>query len=315
MDDPLSPLANECFFIAPIGDEGTPIRKRSDGILKFIVSRAAEELGLTAVRADQISSPGQITVQVIDHILRARAAVADLTGQNPNVFYELAIRHTARLPVALIVSNDDPPLPFDIFQMRTIMFDHTDLDSADQCRQDIVKHLQQALEGAVDSPIANTLDLRALQGGNQLERNIAELVTRIEDLSRQQQQTVETVRAIAGWDHLAQPSGFSSGSGSGKTYAEAVGDRLHSVRLSKDLSLQDIEELSGKEFKTSVLGAYERGERSIAVPRLQRLALFYGVPVDYLLPRISPSVTMPPAEDGTQDRQESSGRTPDPEAP
>jgi transcriptional regulator with XRE-family HTH domain len=53
------------------------------------------------------------------------------------------------------------------------------------------------------------------------------------------------------------------------------------------LSLHDVEDASSKEFKASVLGAYERGERSISVPRLQRLAIFYGVPVDQLLPRLS----------------------------
>jgi transcriptional regulator with XRE-family HTH domain len=70
------------------------------------------------------------------------------------------------------------------------------------------------------------------------------------------------------------------------SYAEQVGERLRNIRLQKGLSLHDVEERSGKEFKASVLGAYERGERSISVPRLQRLAIFYGVPVDHLLPRL-----------------------------
>src|SRR5882672_11569790 len=68
-------------------------------------------------------------------------------------------------------------------------------------------------------------------------------------------------------------------------YAEAVGERLRNVRFQKALSLHDVEITSRDEFKASVLGAYERGERSISVPRLQRLARFYGVPVDQLLPR------------------------------
>jgi transcriptional regulator with XRE-family HTH domain len=51
------------------------------------------------------------------------------------------------------------------------------------------------------------------------------------------------------------------------------------------MSLQDVEAESMEEFKASVLGAYERGERAISVPRLQRLARFYNVPVDQLLPR------------------------------
>src|SRR4051812_31963128 len=69
------------------------------------------------------------------------------------------------------------------------------------------------------------------------------------------------------------------------TYAVKVGTRLRAIRKQKRLSLQDVEASSDQEFKASVLGAYERGERAISVPRLQRLARFYNVPVDQLLPR------------------------------
>lgn len=68
-------------------------------------------------------------------------------------------------------------------------------------------------------------------------------------------------------------------------YAARVGERLRLVRKQKHLSLQAVEALSSNEFKASVLGAYERGERTISVPRLQRLAQIYNVPVDQLLPR------------------------------
>jgi transcriptional regulator with XRE-family HTH domain len=68
------------------------------------------------------------------------------------------------------------------------------------------------------------------------------------------------------------------------TYAVRVGQRLRAIRRQKRLSLQDVEAGSEQEFKASVLGAYERGERAISVPRLQRLARFYAVPVDQLLP-------------------------------
>ena len=67
-------------------------------------------------------------------------------------------------------------------------------------------------------------------------------------------------------------------------YGRRVGERLRSIRRQKRLSLQDVEANSAQEFKASVLGAYERGERAISVPRLQRLARFYNVPVDQLLP-------------------------------
>ena len=67
-------------------------------------------------------------------------------------------------------------------------------------------------------------------------------------------------------------------------YGRKVGDRLRVIRRQKRLSLQEVEAQSHQEFKASVLGAYERGERAISVPRLQRLARFYRVPVDQLLP-------------------------------
>ena len=75
-------------------------------------------------------------------------------------------------------------------------------------------------------------------------------------------------------------------SGVDANYTRQVGLRLRGVRRSQRLSLHDVEVSSEKEFKASVLGAYERGERAISVPRLQRLARFYGVPVDHLLPVI-----------------------------
>src|SRR5580693_10170682 len=67
-------------------------------------------------------------------------------------------------------------------------------------------------------------------------------------------------------------------------YAVRVGERLRNVRKQQRLSLQAVEAASDQEFKASVLGAYERGERAISVPRLQRHAKFYNVPVDRLLP-------------------------------
>lgn len=69
------------------------------------------------------------------------------------------------------------------------------------------------------------------------------------------------------------------------SYARAVGERLRKLRHQRGLSLLAVEEATGREFKTSVLGAYERGERVISVLRLQRLAAVYRVPVDHLLPR------------------------------
>lgn len=63
-----------------------------------------------------------------------------------------------------------------------------------------------------------------------------------------------------------------------------LGDHLRTLRKQKGLSLQDVEAQSSHEFKSSVLGAYERGERAISAARLARLAELYRLPLRAMLP-------------------------------
>jgi transcriptional regulator with XRE-family HTH domain len=84
-------------------------------------------------------------------------------------------------------------------------------------------------------------------------------------------------------------------------YSRNVGQRLRAIRKQKRMSLQEVEAASSQEFKASVLGAYERGERAISVPRLQRLAGFYNVPVDQLLPHDDSAIDLR-ERTGTDDR-------------
>jgi transcriptional regulator with XRE-family HTH domain len=87
-------------------------------------------------------------------------------------------------------------------------------------------------------------------------------------------------------------------------YAVEVGGRLRAVRRQKGLSLQAVEEMSGQEFRASILGAYERGQRRISVPRLQRLAQLYGTPVDHFLPPGSEEFAVAGAEESQSARRE-----------
>jgi hypothetical protein len=192
-DATLPALEAECFFIAPIGSEDSDERRRSDGVKDYIVAPAAIELGLVVVRADLIAAPGQITRQVIEHVVGARAAVVDLTGANANVYYEMAVRHTAQLPTVLIAEKDSK-LPFDIAQMRTIFFDHRDLKSAADCSRDIVRHLQEAMAGAVDSPIASSVAVSAFREGTQAEQLLAEVVSTVESVSANVRSLEERIR-------------------------------------------------------------------------------------------------------------------------
>ena len=67
-------------------------------------------------------------------------------------------------------------------------------------------------------------------------------------------------------------------------FDRALGDRLRAARRRRGWSLHEVERTSSNEFKSSVLGAYERGERSISVQRLHRLAQIYSVEVAHLIP-------------------------------
>lgn len=150
---------NTCFYITPIGEEGSEFRKHADLFLGSIVEPALEEsFGLKVIRADTIDKPGVITRQIIDYIMRSRLVVADLSFHNPNVFYELAIRHAARLPVVQIIRKADK-IPFDLNQVRTISIDTTDIYSLvpkiNIYRAEIANQARRVLDDpdAVDNPI------------------------------------------------------------------------------------------------------------------------------------------------------------------
>jgi len=114
----------------------------------------ALELGLGVVRADQIDNPGLITAQVIQHLLHARLVIADLSFHNPNVFYELAIRHATGKPTVLICRAADS-LPFDISDVRTIRVDTTDIHSfvtqMETWRAELTNMARRSLDDAATS--------------------------------------------------------------------------------------------------------------------------------------------------------------------
>lgn len=173
-----------CFVISPIGDLDSETRKRSDQVLKHVIRPAATSCGYKAVRADEIDKPGMITSQVIQHVVNDALVVADLTERNPNVFYELAIRHALRKPLVQIIRKGEA-IPFDVAGTRTIYVDHKDLDSVEAAKNEIVEQIR-ALEkdsSDIETPISVSLDLQLLrQSEKPEERSLADLVAAVVDL-------------------------------------------------------------------------------------------------------------------------------------
>lgn len=147
------------FYITPIGDLGSEHRDHSDLFLGSIVEPALEALKLRVVRADQIDQPGVITKQVIEYLFKARLVIADLSYHNPNVFYELAIRHMLRKPVVQLMRANDR-IPFDVNQIRTITIDTSSIykmvPQLEAYKSQLAAQVRSVLENpeAVDSPIS-----------------------------------------------------------------------------------------------------------------------------------------------------------------
>ncbi|TWT67485.1 TIR domain-containing protein [Allorhodopirellula solitaria] len=108
-----------CFVMMPFG---APIGKYYDSVYK----PAIEKAGLTPMRADdEIFGAGKIMDQIWLGINNAKILVAELTGKNPNVFYELGLAHALQKPVVLVSSNEDD-VPFDLRHIRVIYYDCSD---------------------------------------------------------------------------------------------------------------------------------------------------------------------------------------------
>lgn len=152
-------FSDVCFYVTPIGEEGSEQRKHSDLFLSSIVEPALEQFKMSVIRADAIGKPGTITKQIIEYLVKAKLVIADLSFHNPNVFYELAIRHAARLPVVQIVRTADN-IPFDLSQSRTVKIDTTDIYSLvprlEVYKSEIATQVRAALADpdAVDNPIS-----------------------------------------------------------------------------------------------------------------------------------------------------------------
>ena len=159
-----SPFEKSCFFIAPIGEPGTVVREDSDQVLRYIVRPAAARLGFNAFRADEIAEPGIITSQVIERIVESPLVIADLTGHNPNVFYELAIRHAIRKPFVQMIRRGEG-IPFDVATARTVRYE-LDLNGAEEAVNEIARQIEflQNDPSTLETPISITLDLQNLRG-------------------------------------------------------------------------------------------------------------------------------------------------------
>lgn len=121
------------FVISPIGSPGTAEHRRYQLALDYIVKKALCEPEWRVIRADSEESPDSIGTKVIERILESDLTIANLTDQNPNVFYELAVAHGYKRPVIHMMESGQK-IPFDVSDQRAIFYDLSDPESVDQAK-------------------------------------------------------------------------------------------------------------------------------------------------------------------------------------
>lgn len=113
-------IQKKCFIITPIGIETSETRDKAEGVIEAI-KPVLENLGFEIEIPHQMPKPGSITQQILNSILYDDLVIANLTELNPNVMYELAVRHASGKPVVTI-AEIDTKLPFDITTERSIFY-------------------------------------------------------------------------------------------------------------------------------------------------------------------------------------------------
>jgi hypothetical protein len=170
----------KCFVISPIGEEGSDVRKIADQVLKHLIMPVTQEYGYETVRADKIADSGLITKAILQNIISSDLVIADLSRHNPNVFYELAVRHAFGKPVIQIIDKEYN-IPFDVFDMWTIHYS-MDLDGIDTAKEKLKAAIEQIPEdGFMETPISEVASLVKLSDiGNSEGSGLTELVNELQ---------------------------------------------------------------------------------------------------------------------------------------
>lgn len=124
----------KCFVVSRIGEDGSDVRKQADQVLKHIIKPVCQNCGFDVTRVDQVNQSDSITETIIDYLKNSELVIADITGHNPNVFYEMGYRASLNKPIIYMKSKEES-IPFDIQNIRTFEYDLKNLDSVDEIKE------------------------------------------------------------------------------------------------------------------------------------------------------------------------------------
>jgi hypothetical protein len=141
----MSPTKETLFVISPIGRDHSAERRQADKLYEEIIKPVADNCGYNALRADHIPHSGDITEQIYKGLIESPMVIAVLTNSNPNVFYELAVRHLLKKPVVQICSKQYMKnIPFDVKLIKVLPHpDLGDVNGIKSYRKELAKHIRE----------------------------------------------------------------------------------------------------------------------------------------------------------------------------
>jgi hypothetical protein len=245
-----------CFVVSAFGSSPDEQRRHKQ-VLRHLVQKVLAER-YEVVRADQIDDEGLITNQIIEHLLEDDLVVADLTGLNPNVFYEIAVRHAARKPIVHLITKGEA-IPFDVANMRAVPYALDDPDLLEEAQGELdrkVRAIEERDWTAGPNPVSAARDVWLLRDSDQPgAKEAADLLAGFNQLQDEVRSLSRRVTAREGTR--------------GDPPAWAV-EKLFEILKRSDKPLTDDELVSATGFHPSgvetVLAALRSDERVFSVP-------------------------------------------------
>lgn len=246
----------ECFFIAPINEKGTETRERTDKLMDYVVSEAVKEYEFTVIRSDRMDTPGSITSQVIGKIVNSELVIADLTDHNPNVFYELAVRHATGKPFIQLI-KEDQAIPFDIHDQRTIYYD-LDVEAANETKEEIQAHLEslESDDFEAENPVSRSADMQSLrQSEDSTDQNLADVYDELSVLTNKIDSLSHTLKQI-------DKKRIGDMTIDHNVISVPIGEKEYAFNKNKPVSVREIKRIVNEhdvteEELTQILGNYD----------------------------------------------------------
>ena len=149
-----------CFIISPIGQVETETNRKANGLYNAVIKPVLNDLDYECVRADEIDASGSINNQIISKIIDSKLVIVNLSGLNPNVMYELALRHAIGKPVIMLKEGSFSDMPFDIIDQRTILY-NDDLNSVVSTQNELRKKIEGIKSNSeIDNPFLTAQKLK-----------------------------------------------------------------------------------------------------------------------------------------------------------